>query len=286
VTVAKAGSPLAAQRAEQLTDLALFLQHVQPSDPEQHESEALLSEAVTLKPSRRGYRLLAAATEDDNKRRLAVEAGIALPGGDEAIERARLLVEQGTTYEQAGRLRLAEQAFGEAARLVPSLYTATLGLARLAQSRGLASVGYQRILPLLESAPSMLTLRAHAELLSRLGRHREAEAAYQAMLKQQPDDDEALRYLISRRRAAGNIEEALTLLTATAGGEAGLSLSAARADRHPRRRRGSPRRRCSCCRGRCHSSSGTRSGSSDAVRLSTSWAGRSWRWRRTDGRWS
>ena len=213
VTMAKVGSPLAAQRAEQLTDLALFLQHVQPSDPEQHESEALLSEAVTLKPSRRGYRLLAAATEDDNKRRLAVEAGIALPGGDEAIERARLLVEQGTTYEQAGRLRLAEQAFGEAARLVPSLYTATLGLARLAQSRGLASVGYQRILPLLESAPSMLTLRAHAELLSRLGRHREAEAGYQAMLQQQPDDDEALRYLISRRRAAGNIEEALTLLT-------------------------------------------------------------------------
>jgi len=212
VSPATAGSPLAAQRAAQLTDLGLYLQHAQPGDPEQHEAEALLAEAVALKPSRHGYRLLAAATEDDNKRRLAIEAGIALPGNDALIEKARLLVEHATASEQLGRLRPAEQAFAEAERLAPGLYTASLGLSRIAQSRGLASVGYKRILPLLHSAPSMLTLRAHADMLSRLGRHSEAESAYQTVLTQQSDDDEALRYLIARRRAAGRIDEALGLL--------------------------------------------------------------------------
>ena len=65
------------------------------------------------------------------------------------------------------------------------------------------SIGYKRMMSLVQSAPSMLTLRAHAEMLARLGRSSEAESAYLAILKQQPDDDEALRYLVARRRAAG-----------------------------------------------------------------------------------
>ncbi|HNN51550.1 MAG TPA: DUF3857 domain-containing protein [Pseudomonadota bacterium] len=212
VAKAQPGSPQAAQRADQLTDLGLYVHHAQPSDPEQHEAEALLAEAVTLRPSQRGFRYLADATEDENKQRLALEAGLALPTGGNAVERARLLVEIGTSYEQSGRLQKAEQAFSEAERLAPTLYTAVLGLCRVAQSRGVASVGYKRISPLLLSAPSLTTLRAHADMLSRLGRHKEAESAYQVVLRQQPDDDEALRYLISRRRAAGQIEDALQIL--------------------------------------------------------------------------
>ena len=207
-----AGSPLVAQRSAALFDLGLYLHHVQPGDPEQHEAEAVLSESVALAPSRRGYRLLATVTEDDNKRRLAIEAGIALPGNEEPDERARLLVEQGTECEQSSRLQRAEQMFTEAERLAPSLYTASLGLARIAQSRGMPSIGYKRMMSLVQSAPSMLTLRAHAEMLARLGRQSEAESAYLAILKQQPDDDEALRYLVARRRAAGKIEEAVALL--------------------------------------------------------------------------
>ncbi len=215
VIKATPASPTAALRAEQLTDLGLYLDHAQPGDPEQHEAEALLGEAVQLKPTPRGFRLLADATEDDNKKRLALEAGLDLRTGDSPCDKARLYVDLGTGYEQANRLQQAEQAFSEAERHCPTLYPAVLGLARLAQSRGLPSVGYRRLSALLLSAPSLQTLRAHADMLSRLGRHREAESAYQTILKQQVDDDEAQRYLISRRRAAGQIEEALALLAAT-----------------------------------------------------------------------
>ncbi len=212
VIKAAPASPQAAQRAEQLTDLGLYLDHAQPGDPEQHEAEALLGEAVQLKPTHRAFRYLADATEDDNKKRLALEAGLGLPAGDTPCEKARLFVDLATAYEQANRLQQSEQAFAEAEQHCPTLYTAVLGLSRIAQSRGLASVGYKRLSSLLLSAPSLQTLRAHADMLSRLGRHREAESAYQTVLKQQQDDDEAQRYLISRRRAAGQIEEALALI--------------------------------------------------------------------------
>ncbi len=201
-----------AVRSAALSDLGLFLHHVQPVDPEQREAESVLKEAISLQPSRRGYRLLADATEDDNQQRMAIEAGLALPGSDEPVERALLLVEHGTMLEQGSRLLLAEQAFAEAERLVPSLYTAQLGLARIAQSRGMPSSGYKRIASLKDTFPSMQMLQAYADVLARLGRQAEAESAYAVILKEQPDDDEALRYLISRRRAAGKMDEALQLI--------------------------------------------------------------------------
>lgn len=201
-----------ALRSAALTNLGLFLHHVQPVDPEQREAESVLKEAVSLVPSCRGYRLLAEATEDDNQRRLAMEQGLALPGTDDPVERARLLVAHGELLEQSSRLLQAEQAFAEALRLAPSLYTAQLGLARIAQSRGMPSVGLQQTAALMKGSPSMLTMQAHAELLTRMGRQSEAESAYEAILLHQPDDDEALRYLIARKRAAGKLDEALALL--------------------------------------------------------------------------
>ena len=64
---------------------------------------------------------------------------------------------------------LAEQDFAEAERLVPSLYTAQLGLARIAQSRGMPSSGYKRIASLKDTFPSMQMLQAYADVLARLG---------------------------------------------------------------------------------------------------------------------
>ncbi|HMU38624.1 MAG TPA: DUF3857 domain-containing protein [Pseudomonadota bacterium] len=211
---AKPNTPQAAERAAQLTDLGLYLHHAEPGNPEQHEAETVLAEAVVLAPSHQGYRILAEATDDDNKKRLALEAGLALPGDDQKqlTEKARMWVEVGLMNERASRIEQANQAFSEAARLEPKLYTATLGMARLLQARGMPGLAVQKLRALAEGVPSVAALRAYADELSKVGRDREAHAVYQNILQIQPSDEESFRFLIARKRAAGQVEEALELL--------------------------------------------------------------------------
>lgn len=222
----------AATRAQAMVDLGTYLHYLQPGDVEKHEDETLLSEAMALRPSRRTALLLASASSDHNQKRQALEQGAALPlpagtatahtagrpaaspGSDpEAIEaQAQLLFEQGRIYEEGQRQLPAEAAFRQALSLVPTLYGATLSLAQLQAARGLLGLAEQLVQAELASHRSLRLLRAQAELLERGSHYEEAAAAYQRILNESPDDSEALRMLLSRARAKGDVEEALSLL--------------------------------------------------------------------------
>ncbi len=203
------GSAAARTRAAALLDLGLYLHHITPFDPETREDEQVVGEAVALAPSRRSYRLLALVTGEVNRERSAVEAGLGLPGDGEPEERARLLFELGRIYDEGQRQRQAEQAYGEAARLRPTLYTATLALAQLQAHRGVLSEATRLVAELGAHHPALRVRRALAELLGRAARHRESEAAYTALLAESLDDQDAQRQLLSRARARGEVDAAL-----------------------------------------------------------------------------
>ena len=135
-----------------------------------------------------------------------------LPTGGNAVERARLLVEIGTSYGTVWPPAKAEQAFSEAEQLAPTLYTAVLGLCRVAQSRGWPASVRQTNFAAAAFGPvahDAACPRGHAVAA---GTTQRSGIGVSGGARQQPDDDEALRYLISRRRAAGQIEDALQIL--------------------------------------------------------------------------
>ncbi|HRI53869.1 MAG TPA: DUF3857 domain-containing protein, partial [Pseudomonadota bacterium] len=188
------------------------LHYITPFDPETREDEQVVGEAVALAPSRRAYRLLALVTGEVNRGRSSVEAGLALPGEGEPDERARLLYELGRIYDEGQRQRQAEQAYAEAARLRSALYPATLALAQLQAHRGLTSEAIRLTSELHEHHKALRVRRALADLLGRAGRHAESEALYTALLADNQDDQDAARQLLSRARARGDVEQALTWL--------------------------------------------------------------------------
>lgn len=206
------GSAAARARVAALLDLGLYLHYVTPFDPETREDEQVVSEAVALQPSRRNYRLLALVTGEVNRERSSVEAGLALPGEAEPEERARLLFELGRIYDEGQRQRQAEQAYAEAARLRPTLYPATLALAQLQARRGLLSEAIRLAAELSEQHQALRVRRALADLLDRAARHSESEAAYTAILAESRDDQDAQRQLLSRARARGEVDAALSWL--------------------------------------------------------------------------
>ena len=215
----------AAGRAQALVDLGTYLHHMQPGDQEKHEDETLLAEAMALRPSRRTALLLAAASSDHNQKRQALEQGAALPlppvaasatsaKDREAIEtQAQLLFEQGRIYEEGQRQLPAEAAFRQALSLVPTLYAATLSLAQLQAARGILGLAEQLVQTEQSRSRSLRLLRAQADMLERGSHHREAEAVYARILADSPDDSEALRMLLSRARARGDVDQALSLLS-------------------------------------------------------------------------
>lgn len=209
------GPPTGAQaqaRAQALLDLGLYLHYMVPFDPETREDETVLSEAVALQPTRHAYRLLALATGEVNRQRRAVEAGLQLPGDTEPKERARLQLELGRIYEEGSRQRQAEQAYQQAVSLDPSLYTASLQLLLLQASRGLPAEALRQLRTLRTQHRALRLLRAHAELLGRVGRHAESELLYSTILTESRDDSDAHRQLLARARARGETEAALRWL--------------------------------------------------------------------------
>jgi tetratricopeptide (TPR) repeat protein len=207
------GSAAARSRAEALLDLGLYLHYITPFDPETREDEQVVGEAVALWPSRRAYRLLALVTGEVNRERSSVEAGLALPGDGEPDERARLLYELGRIYDEGQRQRQAEQAYAEAARLRSALYPATLALAQLQAHRGVTSEAIRLVSGLHERHRALRVQRTLADLLGRAGRHAESEALYTALLAQSQDDQDAMRQLLSRARARGDVDAALGWLS-------------------------------------------------------------------------
>lgn len=216
VSHAPASNPFA--RSQALLDLGSYLHYIKPLDLEQHEAEAVLAEAVSLHPTRRGYRLLALAQSELNQRRQAIELGLNLPDSldGDACEKALLHVELGRIYSDGQRLLQAEQAYREAIEEVPGIYSAVLGLAEIQAGRGLLAIAEQRVAAELAGTPprhqALRLLHAHADLLSRQGRFTEAEAIYRRILTFSADDAEAQRMLLGRARARGDTQEALAWL--------------------------------------------------------------------------
>lgn len=213
---AKPGSPAAAARSGALLDLALYVHHIQPGDPEQHEDEQLAAEAVQLLPSLRGHRLWAQVTAEANDQRRALEAGLRLAeaagAAADSTERARLLLEIGRIYDEGQRQRQAEEAFREAARLAPRLYRAQIALAQIQASRGLLAEAERLLREVQGRHPALRPLRALADVISRSGRAAEAAATWKRLLELSRDDSEALRQLLADARARGDLDEALRWL--------------------------------------------------------------------------
>lgn len=204
-----AGNPGA--RSAALLDLGAYLHQIQPGDPDQHEAETVLAEAVKLQPSRYGFRLLAQATTETNDRRKALEAGLQLGAGDPR-ERGLLLLALGRVYMEGQRQLQAEQSFAAAATETPALYAATLGLAEIQAGRGLLSIAEQLVAAEQPRHAALRILQAQADLLMRSGRFNESEKIYRQILDASADDLEALRTLFSRARTRGDVNGALEWL--------------------------------------------------------------------------
>lgn len=198
-------------RSVALLDLGTYLHEIQPGDPDQHEAETVLAEAVTLQPTRHGFRLLAQASSETNDRRKALEAGLQLGAGDPR-ERGLLLLALGRVFMEGQRQLQAEQSFASAATETPALYAATLGLAEIQAGRGLLSVAEQLVAAEQPRHAALRILQAQADLLMRSGRFPESEKLYRQILDVSADDLEALRTLFSRARTRGDISAALEWL--------------------------------------------------------------------------
>ncbi len=200
-------------RSQALLDLGMYLHFLQIGDPEQHPAATVLAQAMTLRPTRRGYRLLALSQSETNERRLALEAGLQLPGDAEPLEQALLWLELGRVYSEGQRQLQAEEAYKTAQALAPTLYPAALGLAEIQSSRGLPSLAEQILADELNRHQAIRLLRNQADLLSRGGRAAAAAVIYQRILLAKADDREALRALFARARARGDTRGALDFLT-------------------------------------------------------------------------
>lgn len=229
----KPGTPAAAARSQALLDLALYLHHVQPGDPEKHEDEQLAAEAAQLMPSQRAYRIWALVTTEANDQRRVLEAGLRLsaqpqapvapgpasavatpapPIPDDPAERARLLLEIGRIYDEGQRQRQAEEAFREAARLAPRLYRAEISLAQIQAARGLLAEAERLLREVQGRHPALRALRGLADIEGRTGRAAEAAASWRRLLELSRDDGEAQRQLLAHARARGETDEALSWL--------------------------------------------------------------------------
>jgi tetratricopeptide (TPR) repeat protein len=214
-----APKPKGPARAQALWDLGLYLHHVGPGDPEAREDEALLQQVTELVKTPAAHRAHALVSRNADDRRRTLEAGRDLGAGFPARERARLLLALGRVYEEVHREHLAEAAYAQAHALDPALYTAAIHRAQLHASRGLHAEAARVLAEIPDPAgvqggkgTPLRLLRERAALLHRRERGPEAEAAYAALLTQQADDLEALRHLLDRRKARGQLAEALALL--------------------------------------------------------------------------
>jgi transglutaminase-like putative cysteine protease/tetratricopeptide (TPR) repeat protein len=200
--------------AQAWSDLALYLLHVAPDDPEKKLAAEAFTRAAQLKPSPQLYWLLAQSENDPNDRMRALEQGLepALAAKFPQLELAPLYSTLGVLYHQARRERRAESAWLDGRTADPEYWPVTIHLAELAAERGVPARAVAMLAQLDKEHPSLRVLRAEAQLELRRGRHADAQRMYQRVAEAEHDDVDSLRELYAYARSRGLADQALTFI--------------------------------------------------------------------------
>ena len=202
-------------------DQALFLSLVSPADSELRAVEAAAKQAVPPAsvvlsgPATGALLLLGRVAREEDDRRAALER--ALPALSSAAERAHVLADIGALWRSQRRDEAAVAQWQKAVTLDPGCVPAQLALAREERRASLAAAALARISSLPEAAQRLpLVQDARADVLSSLGRKRQAEEVQRAMLAGQRTDIGLLREVAAAARARGDLGEAARLFAEAA----------------------------------------------------------------------
>ena len=202
--------------AQAWLDQALYLSLVSSADAELRAVEAAAkkalppADAVLTAPAVEALLLLGNVAREEDDRRAALER--ALPSLLSAHKRAHALASIGRLWRSQHREDTAVVQWQRAAMLDPGCVPAQLALAREERRAGMAATALARISALPEGARRLpLVQDTLADLLSSLGRRREAEAVQRTMLVAQRTDIGLLRDLATAARARGDLAETARL---------------------------------------------------------------------------
>jgi cellulose synthase operon protein C len=217
-------APAGAAGAEAWLDLGRYLAWAGPGDRDSREAAGALEAARARQPSVAGLRLLAEVARDDDERRRALEAALAIatpaaaPGlATAAATRALLLASLGDAAHAQRRDELALARWREALAADAGCWPAALALADEEQDAGFPLVALARV----ESLPPWVRAvprvqRQAARLLDAAGRQSDADRALEALAATRRHDVELLHELASRARARGDGRTLVDRLAAAA----------------------------------------------------------------------
>jgi tetratricopeptide (TPR) repeat protein len=195
-------------------DLGRYLAWAGPGDRDGREAAAALETARARRPSIETLRLLADVARDEDERRRALVAALALTesGASETAAtletrraRAWLLTRLGDTARAQRRDAVAVARWREALALDPGCWPAALALADEEQTAGLPLVALARVAALPEAARAVSHVRRQwARLLDTAGRTQRADRLLEELTATSRHDVELLHELATRARNRGD----------------------------------------------------------------------------------
>jgi cellulose synthase operon protein C len=216
-----ATAPAGAAGAAAWLDLGRYLAWASPGDRDSREAATALETARARQPSLAILELLADVARDDDERRRALEAALALTTAGTARDAARALVlaRLGEAARAQRRDDLALTRWREALAADPSCWPATLALADEEQEAGLPLVALARVEALPEATAAVTRVRRlRARLLDAVGRQHDADQLLFDLVQTRRHDVDLLHELAGRARARGatrvllsRLEEAVAL---------------------------------------------------------------------------
>jgi tetratricopeptide (TPR) repeat protein len=232
-----------AASAEAWLDLGRYLAWAEPGDRDSREAAKALETARARAPSVEALLLLSEVVREEDERRRALEAALALAGpdgpggsGDDGTARARralVLARLGDTARAQRRDAVALARWREALAVDPGCWPAALALAEEEQGAGLPLVALARVEGLPRATLDVPRVRRQwAHLLEAAGRRSEADELLSALARTRRHDVELLHELATRARArgdAGALEHRLAEAAALRPDVPSLALELARA---------------------------------------------------------
>src|SRR5579862_6345162 len=202
-------APAGAAGAEAWFDLGRYLASSEPGDRDRREAATALEAARARLPTVATLRLLADVARDEDERRRALEAALALTDAaparaDVTSTRARVLAALGDTARAQRRDAVALARWREALATDAGCWPAALALADEEQAAGLPSIALARLEALPEAARRVSRVRRlWVRLLDAVGRTREADKLFEDMGATHAGDAEYLHELATRARGRG-----------------------------------------------------------------------------------
>jgi transglutaminase-like putative cysteine protease/Flp pilus assembly protein TadD len=204
--------------ADAWLDLGRYLAWAEPGDRDARGAETALETARARRPTIATLRLLADVARDEDERRRALDAALALATDASPPEvRGLVLARLGDTARAQRRDVVALARWREALAADPGCWPAALALADEEQSAGLPLVALARVAALPEAARAVPRVRRQwARLLDAAGRTRDADRLLEDLAAAQRLDVELLHELATRARGRGDGRAFVARLTEAA----------------------------------------------------------------------